>query len=290
MSTSKDSWLYSFPGFQYVQSFGKDFLARILRAGQVPKHIAFVMDGNRRYAKRRNQETREGHNAGFESLSHILELCYNVGVECVTIFAFSIENFKRSPYEVHNLMELTKARLEQICERGDLAEQYGIKVKILGDTKLLKPDVQEVIERTIKITENNTKYALSSCWYSIHHLTVLSFFFSRAVLNVCFPYTSRDDLTTAVQRTVHSAGKGSLDPSQISEETLESNMYLAGTPKLDILIRTSGVERLSDFMLWQAHERGTMIEFIPTLWPEFSPWDMFWIIIKWGYMYNQYHK
>ena len=94
----------------------------------------------------------------------------------------------------------------------------------------------------------------------------------------------------AVQRTVSLAERGKLDPNDISEETLEDNMYMAGTPKLDILVRTSGVARLSDFMLWQVHEGGTMIDFIPTLWPEFSPWDMFWIIIKWGYMYNQYHK
>lgn len=158
MPSSRDSWIYSFPGSQYVQHLGKEAMANILKAGRVPRHIAFVMDGNRRYAKLHNQETREGHNAGFESLSQILELCYNLGVECVTIFAFSIENFKRSPYEVNNLMELTKARLEQICERGDLAEQYGIRVKILGDTKLLRPDVLEVIERTTKITENNSKY------------------------------------------------------------------------------------------------------------------------------------
>lgn len=118
MVTSKDSWLATFPGFQHIQYFGKEFLANILKAGPIPRHISFVMDGNRRFAKKHNQEAPEGHNAGFESLSQILELCYNIGVKVVTIYAFSIENFKRSKYEVDNLMEITKTKLQQISERG----------------------------------------------------------------------------------------------------------------------------------------------------------------------------
>lgn len=115
---STESFGSSFPGHHYLQRYGKTLLAKILKVGPVPRHVAFVMDGNRRFAKRNHQETREGHNAGFESLSHILELCYNTGVNVVTIFAFSIENFNRTPYEVNSLMEITKSRLLQIVERG----------------------------------------------------------------------------------------------------------------------------------------------------------------------------
>lgn len=107
----------SLPG-NYLQRYGKNILARILKVGPIPAHVAFVMDGNRRFAKRNHEEAREGHNAGFESLSHILELCYNTGVKVVTVFAFSIENFNRTPYEVDSLMEITKSRLLQIIERG----------------------------------------------------------------------------------------------------------------------------------------------------------------------------
>lgn len=116
--SSAESFGSSITGNYYVQQYGKTLLAKILRVGAVPGHVAFVMDGNRRFAKRNHQETREGHNAGFESLSHVLELCYNTGVKVVTIFAFSIENFNRTPYEVNSLMEITKSRLLQIVERG----------------------------------------------------------------------------------------------------------------------------------------------------------------------------
>lgn len=109
---------FSFPGSYYLQHYGKSLLSKVLQVGPVPSHVAFVMDGNRRFAKRHHQETREGHNAGFESLSQILELCYNTGIQVVTIFAFSIENFNRTPYEVNSLMEIMKSKLLQIIERG----------------------------------------------------------------------------------------------------------------------------------------------------------------------------
>jgi ditrans,polycis-polyprenyl diphosphate synthase len=106
------------PGLSFIQHYGKNLIANILRVGPVPQHVAFIMDGNRRFAKQNHQETREGHNAGFQSLSHILELCYNTGIKVVTVYAFSIENFNRTPYEVDSLMEITKTRLLQIIERG----------------------------------------------------------------------------------------------------------------------------------------------------------------------------
>lgn len=106
------------PGLTFIQHHAKNFLANVLKAGPVPQHIAFIMDGNRRFAKIHNQETREGHNAGFQSLSKLLELCYNTGIKTVSIYAFSIENFKRSQYEVDSLMEILKSRLIQVIERG----------------------------------------------------------------------------------------------------------------------------------------------------------------------------
>lgn len=99
---------------------------------------------------------------------------------------------------------------------------------------------------------------------------------------MCFPYTSRDDITTSIKSIVSLVEKGDIDPSDIDQDLLESHMYFCETPPLDILVRTSGVERFSDFMIWQAND-GTMIEFTPTLWPEFTPWKMFWILLKWGF-------
>ncbi|ODQ67134.1 Di-trans-poly-cis-decaprenylcistransferase [Nadsonia fulvescens var. elongata DSM 6958] len=255
------TWLSTFPGMQSIMSHGKNFLGNILRTGPVPRHIAFVMDGNRRYATQRKLEVGEGHNAGFESLSHILELCYEVGVECVTVYAFSIENFKRPPGEVKSLMNIAKNRLTQLCNQGDLAEQYGIKICVLGDLSLLPDDVRQVANKTIETTKNN----------------------KRAVLNICFPYTSRDDITRSIRRIVSLAAKHKIDDisTDINESLIEANMYTKDSPPLDILIRTSNVTRLSDFMLWQCH-KDTSIYFVDCLWPNFGVHRMFWILLKWG--------
>lgn len=247
---SSTSWLTSFPGFNYVTSLAGDFLASLLRAGPVPKHIAFVMDGNRRYAKKLNQETREGHNAGFDSLAHILSLCYSIGVQTVTVYAFSIENFKRPKYEVDNLMEITKEKLEQICEKEGIVEKYGIKLNIIGKKSLLRKDVREMVDKVMKMTENN----------------------SKVVLNVCFPYTSRDDIATAASKSASLVTKGVISSSEITSDFLESQMYLAESPPLDIFIRTSGVERLSDFLVWQIHGRKkSFSSLLSTLHPTPSP-------------------
>jgi ditrans,polycis-polyprenyl diphosphate synthase len=261
MSSSSSSTISGFPVLDYVLQRGKSLLINVLRTGPVPQHIAIVMDGNRRFARKRRQETWEGHNAGFEALASILEFSYQVGVKAMTVFAFSIENFKRPPYEVEALMELVKSRLIQICENGDLVDQYGIRIQVIGDKSLLPEDVREVAERAESMTAKN----------------------SAATLNLCFPYTSRDDIATAIQNVVSLAEKDKIDPESIDEETLQQNMYTRDSPPLDILIRTSGVERLSDFMLWES-QRETMIEFVPTLWPDFNCWHLFKILLKWGYL------
>ncbi|ANB12157.1 Rer2p [Sugiyamaella lignohabitans] len=248
-----------FPGVEYLVKRTKTFLCHVLRTGPVPGHVAIVMDGNRRFAKKRHQETWEGHNAGFETLASVLEFCYELGVQAVTVFAFSIENFKRPAYEVDALMKIVKDKLIQVCENGDLADQYGLRIRVIGNRSLLPPDVIEVAEKAEKLTRNNTK----------------------AVLNICFPYTSRDDVTNSIRRIVTRAEKGLIDPDSIDEDTIASNMYTGSCPPLDILIRTSGVERFSDFMLWES-QHYTMIEFVNILWPDFNCWHMFKAILKWG--------
>lgn len=156
-------------------------------------------------------------------------------------------------------MEIARSRLLQICENGELAEQYGVKVQVLGNRKLLPKDVYEITERVMDMTKNN----------------------SRAVLNICCPYTSQDDITTAIKHMVNKAESGNLDPETINENTIEENMLTHDSPTLDILIRTSGVERLSDFMLWET-KQDTMVEFVSKLWPEFTCWDYFLLLLKWG--------
>lgn len=314
----------------------RELLIGALRQGPIPQHVAFVMDGNRRYARSHHIETVEGHNLGFEALARILEVCYKSGVKVVTIYAFSIENFKRSKYEVDALMDMAKFKLSQLAQHGDLLDRYGASIRILGQRDLVKPEVIEAMDRAVEMTKGNNK----------------------AILNVCFPYTSRDEITTAIRNTVVDYSKphppplrrpfseghitrnirarnlttvseeesperdGSApaslnpektsdapvsdvastnsmtlhdstdglrdekvpdnypDPETITAQTLTDHMFTEGNPPLDLLIRTSGVQRLSDFMLWQCHE-NTEVVFLDCLWPEFDLWQFLPVLVEW---------
>ncbi|PSN61058.1 undecaprenyl diphosphate synthase family protein-like protein [Corynespora cassiicola Philippines] len=327
-------WIGSFPPIVWTTRQLRELLIGALRQGPVPQHIAFVMDGNRRYARSHHIESIEGHNLGFEALARILEICYKTGVKVVTIYAFSIENFKRKKYEVDALMEMAKMKLNQLSEHGALLDRYGASIRVIGNRTMVRKDVQEAIDRAEGMTAHNKK----------------------AILNVCFPYTSRDEITSAVKATVNAFSKpidGPLTPSRrtfseshitqnirkqmlgsdndeapeqpasraaspssnqgqtaedssatstainpqdkdeahgtepnyldyesISVHDLDNNMYTAGMPPLDLLIRTSGVQRLSDFMLWQCHE-DTSIKFIECNWPEFDLWNFLPVLVEW---------
>ncbi|KAF2178321.1 dehydrodolichyl diphosphate synthase [Zopfia rhizophila CBS 207.26] len=333
------TWFASSPPVIWGIRQLRELLLGALRQGPIPQHVAFVMDGNRRFARGHRLETVEGHNLGFEALARILEVCYKTGVKVVTIYAFSIENFKRSKAEVDALMDMAKVKLDQLSEHGALLDRYGASIRILGQRDLVKPDVLEAIDKAVALTAGNKK----------------------AILNVCFPYTSRDEITTAVKKTVlqyskpigsrpppsrrpfsethitrnlrarmltvvpeemseksesrstspssskelyhaegeHSSATSTLtnqsekgenqsqspgliypDPETITDETLTSNMLTVGAPPLDLLVRTSGVQRLSDFMLWQCHQ-NTSIVFLDCLWPEFDMWHFLPVLVEW---------
>lgn len=255
-------WISSFPGYNTILVYIKKFIGNLLRTGPVPKHVGIIMDGNRRYARNHNIELKEGHNLGFESMASILELLYECGVQHTTVFAFSIENFKRSSYEVKWLMDLAKLRFKQITQHGELCEQYGVKIKILGNIDLLPNDVKTILRQTEEMTKNNT----------------------RATLNVCFPYTSRDEMTNLIKTIVSESIK---QPDYIIDEsTIENHLYTKDSPSLDLLIRTSGTFRLSDFLLWQCVSSDCAIVMVDTLWPEFSPYHMTKILFNWGF--NKY--
>ncbi|KAK9351978.1 putative undecaprenyl diphosphate synthase-domain-containing protein [Lipomyces doorenjongii] len=253
------SWIRTFPLVQYFIAWTQEIFMSVLKTGPVPQHVAFVMDGNRRFARRRKLEVREGHSAGFESLAHILEMCYQVGIKVVTVYAFSIENFKRPTVEVDALMEIARTKLLQIIHHGDLADRFGISIRVLGQRSMIPPDVLAAIDKSTEMTKRNT----------------------TAILNICFPYTSRDDIATSMREIVTKSEKHELEPETIDERLLEQHMFTKDCPPLDILVRTSGVERLSDFMLWQSHQNCT-VEFVNCLWPEFEPWRFGSILLKWS--------
>lgn len=252
-------WISSFPGFSQLTKRVKRVLGSIICTGPIPRHVGVIMDGNRRYARTHKIELKEGHNLGFDTMASILELLYESGVECATVYAFSIENFKRLKYEVQWLMDLAKAKFRQMSQHGDLCDQYGIRIRVLGNTLLLPPDVRAILAETEEATRHN----------------------SKAVLNVCFPYTSRDEMAHLVKAVVEQSVK---DPSLvIDEETLAANLYTGESPPLDILVRTSGTYRLSDFLLWQVVPSSCAIVFSNKLWPDFSTWDMTKILLNWSF-------
>lgn len=261
MGNSLD-WLLNFPPLQWARNQLEASLITAVKCGPIPEHVALVMDGNRRYARKMRLETAEGHALGFESLKGILEICYKAGVRYVTIYAFSIENFKRSKHEIDVLMDMAKTNLRQLCQHGDIAQQYDVRIKVLGRKDLLSEDVQEVVDQAEDLTKDN----------------------HRATLNICFPYTSRDEIATAVARLVDEAERGTLSADQIERLTardFEERLMTAGCPPPDIWIRTSGVERLSDFLLWQSTGPRTMVKFVQAFWPDFDLWTFLPIVVEW---------
>ncbi|KAF8919782.1 Di-trans-poly-cis-decaprenylcistransferase [Mucidula mucida] len=228
----------------------------VLAAGPVPRHVAFVMDGNRRYARMNHKHVSQGHAEGYLALRRILEICLRLNIFCVSVYAFAIENFKRSPEEVGALMSLCQDKLLELCEHGDLLQEYGVRLNVIGRVERFPDDVQIAIERAQNLTKGNKRF----------------------ILNICMPYASTDEITCSVETCVQSA----LDSNDffISEKDIEKNLMttLTGSPPLDIIVRTSGVKRVSDFFLWQSSE-NVQVQFCSAYWPDFGLFDFIPIIL-----------
>ncbi|KAG7562893.1 hypothetical protein FFLO_01722 [Filobasidium floriforme] len=237
----------------YATSRLTRLLLSILSCGPIPRHIAIVMDGNRRYARERGLRVGRGHEAGFESLKGILEQCLRLNIRCVSVYAFSIENFTRPQEEIDDIMHLAKTNLKRLSEEGELLHRYDVRVNVLGRRSLLPLEIQQSMQELEESTSSHRS----------------------SILNVCCPYTSRDEVTTAIRSAVSDARAGLIQTDEITSDVLFSNLSTqkSGSPPLDILIRTSDVKRLSDFMMWQCSS-NTSLEFVKTFWPEFGIRDM----------------
>ncbi|KAF2987609.1 hypothetical protein EK904_013439 [Melospiza melodia maxima] len=200
-----------------------------LQAGPMPKHVAFIMDGNRRYAQKCHVERQQGHSQGFDKLAQTLRWCLNLGIREVTVYAFSIENFKRSKEEVDGLMDLARQKFSRLLEEQENLKKHGVCIRVLGDLPLLPVDIQELIAQAVLATRN----------------------YNKCFLNVCFAYTSRHEISNAVREMAWGVEQGLLEPSDVSESLLDKCLYTNNSPDPDLLIRTSGEVRLSDFLLWQ---------------------------------------
>uniref|UniRef100_A0A131Z3L3 Alkyl transferase n=1 Tax=Rhipicephalus appendiculatus TaxID=34631 RepID=A0A131Z3L3_RHIAP len=223
---------------------------RVLKAGKVPSHLAVIMDGNRRFARKQNMRSVEGHVQGFDKLAEVLYWCSELGVTEVTVYAFSIENFKRSKDEVEGLLDLALQKLRNMLNEMDKIHEHGVCIRVLGNLSYLPVELQKVVAEVVHQTQAN----------------------SRCFLNICLSYTSRDEICKAMQELATGVEKGVLSSNDVSEAALSHAMYSRKSRDPELLVRTSGEVRLSDFMLWQSSR--SVIEFTTVLWPEFTIWHL----------------
>ncbi|XP_077297201.1 dehydrodolichyl diphosphate synthase subunit [Arctopsyche grandis] len=228
------------------------FCVKVVKTGKVPRHIAFIMDGNRRFAKKNNILKCEGHSQGFEKLAEALQWCLDLGIPEVTVYAFSIENFKRSDEELETLMTLATEKFQRLLDESDLLMERGVCVRVVGKLSLLPAKLRSLIAKAMILTKDNDK----------------------ATLNVAFAYTGRDEIATAVGDIVRGVKDGLISTEDITEELMDKTMQLSPP---DLLVRTSGEVRLSDFLIWQVS--NTCLYFTNVLWPEFKIWHLLSAII-----------
>ncbi|XP_071801029.1 dehydrodolichyl diphosphate synthase complex subunit DHDDS-like [Asterias amurensis] len=262
MTTTVESEWFPEEKYKVQKTWLQSFCTRVLKTGPVPKHVAFIMDGNRRFAKKKSVEKAEGHLMGFHKLSETLQWCLDFDIKEVTVYAFSTENFKRSKEEVDGLMELARQKFVKLLQEKEQIMKHGVCVRVLGELHLLPRDVQEVVAEAMYMSRNNT----------------------NAILNVCLAYTSRNEITNAMKEMAQGVEDGCLRPSDISEGLLEKCLYTSQSPDPDLLVRTSGEVRLSDFLLWQSNY--SVLSFVEVLWPEFTIWHLFSAILHYQQNYD----
>jgi undecaprenyl diphosphate synthase len=206
---------------------------------KVPRHVAIIMDGNGRWAISRGLPRLAGHKAGTENLRRIIRASVEFGVKYLTIYAFSTENWGRPPEEVRGLMNI----LEDVIDRelGELHKE-GVQLRHIGRLERLAPTLQEKVLDAVEVTKNN----------------------NRLILNIAFNYGGRDEIVQAIQHMM----KDGVSPEKVTDEMVSQYMYTAGVPDPDLIIRTSGELRVSNFLIWQAAYSEWYIT--PTYWPDFD--------------------
>ncbi len=204
------------------------------------KHIAFILDGNGRWAKARNKPRTYGHRHGFSSLFDVAEAVNNRGIEVMSVYAFSTENWNRPKTEISFLFKTLEARLRSVLKK---VMRQQIKIVTSGDLSRLPPSTQEAIKVAVDESANNT----------------------RLILNICINYGGKDEIVRAIKKA---ANDKELDINELTPARFEDYLDTKGLPPVDLLVRTSGEERLSNFMLWQL----AYAEFIftPTMWPDYN--------------------
>jgi undecaprenyl diphosphate synthase len=225
-----------------------DLLGRIRLNGAVPRHVAIIMDGNGRWARERMMPRPFGHRSGMKAVREVVEGAIEAGLEVLSLFAFSQENWQRPRTEVSALMSLLE---EYIAREVDELRQRGVRVVVLGDIERLTPPAAAAVQRVMAETAHN----------------------DRLTLNLFISYGSRAELTRAARLIAEDVAAGRLSPNDVNEEEIEKRLFTAGCADPDLLIRTSGEQRISNFLLWQVAYTELFIS--PVLWPDFGRHELY---------------
>jgi undecaprenyl diphosphate synthase len=225
-----------------------EMLARIRENGAIPRHIAIIMDGNGRWARERNLPRPLGHRSGMKSVREVVEGAIEAGVEVLSLFAFSQENWQRPVTEIQALMSLLE---EYIAREAEELAQQGVRVQVLGDLARLTPAAAVAARKLIETTAHNDKL----------------------VLNLFISYGSRAEIVRAAQLLAEDVRSGRMRADEIDEDAIAERLYTVGVPDPDLLIRTSGEQRISNFMLLQVAYAELYMS--PVLWPNFRRQELF---------------
>ncbi|ASJ03166.1 UDP diphosphate synthase [Thermococcus profundus] len=239
--------------FKPVYDLYESYLLEKVKSGNIPRHVAIIMDGNRRWAKKLEKPPWYGHLFGSNKLEEILEWCRELGIRTLTAYAFSTENFKRSPEEVNALMNLFEKKFRELVS-DERVHKYGIRVNVIGRKELLPENVREAAEEAERATKKYSNYTL----------------------NLAIAYGGRSEITDAVREIVQDALRGRIKPEEIDEDLIKRYLYHPNMPDPDIVIRTGGEIRISNFLLYQI--AYSELFFVDVYFPEFRKIDFLRII------------
>jgi len=238
----------------------------VVKCGAVPRHIAIIMDGNRRFARKNRVQKMEGHTKGFHKLAETLRWCLDLGVFEITVYAFSIENFKRTKEEVDILMDLAKEKFKILIDEWKKLREHGVCVRAIGNLSLLPREVLTLLLMAMLLTKDNT----------------------RGYFYLALSYTGREEMGAASKALVHALADNNIKESDVNEKLVERCFYTYQCSDPDILIRTSGALRFSDFLTWQCS--NGYLHVCDALWPEFSAWNLMYAVFCYQHHLNHLKK
>jgi len=233
-----------------VYPFYERYLEREVRSGEIPSHLAVILDGNRRFARKLGlNEVTIGHEIGAEKVREFLLWCLDLDIKTLTLYAFSTENFYRPKREVERLMDLFERKLYEFAE-DDIVHKNKVRIKAIGRLNMLPERVLKAVEAAEEATKNYDSY----------------------LLNVALAYGGRAEIIDAIKSIMMNVKAGKIDPKEITESLISKHLYTSGLSFPEIIIRTSGEKRLSNFLIWQS--ANTYLCFIDVYWPEIRKIDL----------------